>query len=119
MLREAGDPRLSTRGLPPPGRLGAPEGGGRSGLEPDPRLSEHESVTALAPPLRVDVVNPSPKQLGAAAIDAFAGPMRVSPRLSANPYATKSLILSPPASTTAASALDAASLTGATGQLQG
>ena len=80
----------------------------------DPRLLEHESVPALAP-LRVNVVNPSPKQVGAAAIDAFAGPMRVSPRLSANPYATKSLILSPPAST-AASALDAASLTGATGQ---
>jgi len=108
-----------TRGLPPPGRLGAPEGGGRSGLEDDPRLSEHESETALAPPLRVNVVHPSPKQVGAAAIDAFAGPMRVSPRLSANPYATKSLILSPPASTTAASALDAASLTGATGQPQG
>ena len=83
----------------------------------DPRLLEHESVTALAP-LRVNVVNPNPKQVGAAAIDAFAGPMRVSPRLSANPYATKSLILSPPAST-AASALDAASLTGATGQQQG
>ena len=84
----------------------------------DPRLSEHESLTAHAPPLRVNVVHPSPKQVGAAAIDAFAGPMRVSPRLSANPYATKSLILSPPAST-AASALDAASLTGATGQQQG
>ena len=81
----------------------------------DPRLSEHESVTALAPLRPVNVVHPNPKQVGAAAIDAFAGPMRVSPRLSANPYATKSLILSPPAST-AASALDAASLTGATGQ---
>ena len=84
----------------------------------DPRLSGHESVTAHAPPLRVNVVNPKPKQVGAAAIDAFAGPMRVSPRLSANPYATKSLILSPPAST-AAPALDSASLTGATGQKQG
>ena len=84
----------------------------------DPRLLEHESVTALAPLRPVNVVHPNPKQVGAAAIDAFAGPMRVSPRLSANPYATKSLILSPPAST-AASALDAASLTGATGQLQG
>lgn len=84
----------------------------------DPRLLEHESVTALAPLRPVNVVHPNPKQVGAAAIDAFAGPMRVSPRLSANPYATKSLILSPPAST-AASALDAASLTGATGQQQG
>jgi len=37
--------------------------------------------------------------------------MRMSPRLSSNPYATKSLILSPPAS-----ALAAVSLTGATGQ---
>ena len=80
----------------------------------DARLMEQESVTALAP-LRVHVVNPNAKQAGAAALDAFAGPMRVSPRLSANPYATKSLILSPPAST-AVSALDAVSLTGATGQ---
>ena len=80
----------------------------------DARLMEQESVTALAP-LRVHVVNPNAKQVGAAALDAFAGPMRVSPRLSANPYATKSLILSPPAST-AVSALDAVSLTGATGQ---
>ena len=48
----------------------------------DARLMEQESVTALAP-LRVHVVNPNAKQAGAAALDAFAGPMRVSPRLSA------------------------------------
>jgi len=68
----------------------------------DPRLVEHERVTACAP-LTVSV--------SAAAIDSFAGSMRMSPRLSSNPYATKSLILSPPAS-----ALAAVSLTGATGQ---
>ena len=46
-----------------------------------------------------------------APLSTTPGSMRMSPRLSSNPYATKSLILSPPAS-----ALAAVSLTGATGQ---
>jgi hypothetical protein len=63
---------------------------------------EHERLTAHAP-LTISVA--------AAGIDAFAGSMRMSPRLSSNPYASKTLILSPPAS-----ALATVSLTGATGQ---
>uniref|UniRef100_A0A7S0HRS1 PABC domain-containing protein n=1 Tax=Phaeocystis antarctica TaxID=33657 RepID=A0A7S0HRS1_9EUKA len=74
----------------------------------DPRLVEHERVTACAP---LTASNGLTVSVSAAAIDSFAGSMRMSPRLSSNPYATKSLILSPPAS-----ALAAVSLTGATGQ---
>ena len=62
------------------------------------------------PPVRTPVhpaIYPPPH----APLSTTPGSMRMSPRLSSNPYATKSLILSPPAA-----ALAAVSLTGATGQ---
>jgi len=74
------------------------------------RIEEAIGVLREAGDARAAACAPLTVSLSAAGIDTIAGSMRMSPRLSSNPYATKSLLLSPPAS-----ALAAVSLTGATG----
>ena len=121
-----GAPGCSWAALGGPGRRGAAHGrllGGPGRLRGETERERVAGPMALRrylecsshpsnppkPPVRTPVhpaIHPAHPPLS-----TTPGSMRMSPRMSSNPYATKSLILSPPAA-----ALAAVTLTGATGQ---